>query len=326
MFDHIHFNIADSTVPITNIEMLQRELQQKVPYSDVSQLLSAFRFFEKCQFCIDGRSFTLPIRPNTTFAREKLFYMQSFSILDASPHFFTKRSDMDSYMFLFTYGGKGEFRYNGCELSLEKGEGVFVNCREEHFYRTSGEHWYHSVLHFSGSVADYFYQEFNSKGNVKFIQPLTGFYQSQLEKLLEIYQSISSYREILISNILENILVDFLRQTQRYNDEISNLPESIKYLVRYIDNNYMKPLSLDYLAEFSNMSKFHMCKLFKKYMKFTPNEYIIWHRIENAKSLLRSTDISASQIGKMVGIPDENYFYRIFKTRVGVTPITFRKE
>ncbi|RHR22561.1 AraC family transcriptional regulator [Clostridium sp. AF19-22AC] len=326
MFERIHFNIVRSKKPLTNVETLQHEMEQDQNYSSDLSMLSSLHFFDKCLFCIEGKSYTMPIRPITTFAKEKLFFVQSFSMLEASPRFFTKRNNTDSYMLIYTYSGNGYLEYEGKNYNLERGDGFFIDCQKEHMYRTEGTQWKHSVLHFSGSVTEYLFQEFSSMGNVKFSQPVTGAYQTQLERVLEIYESIDPYREILLSNALENLLMSLLVQTKQYMDKTSNLPENLRYLVQYIDNNYAKPLSLDYMAEFSNMSKFHLCKLFKKYLSFTPNEYIIWQRIENAKILLKTTKIPANQIGVMVGITDENYFYRLFKKRVGLPPEAFRTQ
>lgn len=79
------------------------------------------------------------------------------------------------------------------------------------------------------------------------------------------------------------------------------------------------------MAEFSNISKYHLCRLFQKHLGFSPNEYLIQLRLENAKKLLLNTSLPANKITSMVGIADENYFYRLFKNRVGISVREFRK-
>ncbi len=49
-------------------------------------------------------------------------------------------------------------------------------------------------------------------------------------------------------------------------------------------------------------------------------------RLERAKELLRTTALPANKICLMVGINDENYFYRLFKKHVGTSPHKYRKS
>ena len=49
-------------------------------------------------------------------------------------------------------------------------------------------------------------------------------------------------------------------------------------------------------------------------------------RIEKACELLRETDISVATVAKRVGFNSANYFYRVFKQWVGMTPTQYREE
>lgn len=56
------------------------------------------------------------------------------------------------------------------------------------------------------------------------------------------------------------------------------------------------------------------------------SKYINSKKIEAAKSLLITTELSVKEIANMVGVPDDNYFSRIFRKYVGVSPIEFCNE
>ena len=116
-----------------------------------------------------------------------------------------------------------------------------------------------------------------------------------------------------------------LCHSESYQHIVYNIPENLRYLVKYMEQHYMQPLTLDYLAEFSNISKYYLCRLFQKYLGLSPKEYLLQLRIEGAKNLLRNTTLPANKIGPMVGIEDENYFYRLFKSKVGMSANQFRK-
>lgn len=96
-------------------------------------------------------------------------------------------------------------------------------------------------------------------------------------------------------------------------------------LVRYIDDHLSEDLSLPQLAEITNFSVYHLCRLFKKTTGTTLNKYITSKRIENAKSLL-STDKSIQEIGFDVGFNNYNNFYRCFKQITGLSPAEFRQK
>ena len=49
-------------------------------------------------------------------------------------------------------------------------------------------------------------------------------------------------------------------------------------------------------------------------------------RIEKAKELLMQTDDAIASIAENVGMPDYNYFSKVFKAETGLTPTGYRKS
>ena len=93
-----------------------------------------------------------------------------------------------------------------------------------------------------------------------------------------------------------------------------------------MESNYSSPLTLDELAHFSCMSKYHLSREFKKYIGFSPNQYLIELRLSEAKLMLETTSIPAYKIGAAVGIADENNFISLFRKKTGMTPSAYRKQ
>ena len=65
---------------------------------------------------------------------------------------------------------------------------------------------------------------------------------------------------------------------------------------------------------------------FKKQMGMSPTKYIIKLRTDNAKELLRSTNLTIREIGAICGYDDVNFFRKTFKKEVGISPSEYRKE
>ena len=73
------------------------------------------------------------------------------------------------------------------------------------------------------------------------------------------------------------------------------------------------------------MSSYYFSKLFKEVSGYNFIEYVTNMRIDRAKELLSDGRLSMKEICMEVGYGDPNYFSRIFKKCVGVTPTEFRE-
>ncbi|MGN0467706.1 MAG: AraC family transcriptional regulator [Acutalibacteraceae bacterium] len=75
-----------------------------------------------------------------------------------------------------------------------------------------------------------------------------------------------------------------------------------------------------------NFSAPAMIEYFKKYTGHTVSQYLKTVKIQNAKSLLKSTDLSIVEISNMLGYTSLSHFNRLFKEKTGMTPAAYRKS
>ena len=73
------------------------------------------------------------------------------------------------------------------------------------------------------------------------------------------------------------------------------------------------------------MSVSYFLKKFKEVTTKSPMQYILAIRINNAVSLLESTDYNVTEISTIIGYDNPLYFSRIFKKQKGVSPSDYRK-
>jgi len=73
------------------------------------------------------------------------------------------------------------------------------------------------------------------------------------------------------------------------------------------------------------LSKYHLCRTFKKYTGYTVNEYININRVMQAKKLLTDTEISVSDIAEQTGYQSLTNFGKVFKKYMGKRHSEFRK-
>lgn len=106
------------------------------------------------------------------------------------------------------------------------------------------------------------------------------------------------------------------------NTSSTRIAESIS---KFIKENYGEDLSLARLSREFAMVPTYLSKFFKKKTGIGLNEYINITRIEEAKKLLRETDMSITQVAFTCGFNDSNYFAAVFKKLTGITPKKFSK-
>jgi AraC-like DNA-binding protein len=91
----------------------------------------------------------------------------------------------------------------------------------------------------------------------------------------------------------------------------------------FIDSHFADTINLEDIADEAFFSKFHFIRLFKKTYGRTPHQYLIYVRIENAKTLLE-TGIPASEVCGEVGFSSISSFTDLFKRRSGKTPSAYQ--
>lgn len=267
------------------------------------------------------------VRPVITdYAREKLFYMEAFNRFYYEKGSFTERQDFQSYLIAYTYSGEGSLKYGGREYTLREGDGFFINCRNYHYYSAISEVWDVGILHLNGPLLADLSQQYMMHTSPVFHEPLTGQTQEFIEKLLHLYSSLIPDRDWHISNCLDSLVCHLLELQSRKETGSFSIPEDFQYLIKYMESNYTRSMSLDYLADFIGMSKYAFSRSFRKYTGFSPIDYLITLRIERAKVLLKNSSMSAAEIAEEVGIHDVNNFTNLFRKKTGFTPGVYRKE
>ncbi|NHN32972.1 helix-turn-helix domain-containing protein [Paenibacillus agricola] len=100
----------------------------------------------------------------------------------------------------------------------------------------------------------------------------------------------------------------------------------IDRVIAFIQENYHLDISQDQCARSFGISRTHLSKLFKKFQQISFSDYVTQVRIEQAKKMLRETNIPVADISEKVGYLHTQNFIRVFKKNEGITPGQFREE
>lgn len=106
--------------------------------------------------------------------------------------------------------------------------------------------------------------------------------------------------------------------------ECENTNNDIYYDVLDFLRERHSGVSVDEIAKEFNFSKSYISHMFKKKSGRTLKEYCNILKINDAKVLLESSNISVTEIAQMSGFNNFSYFINVFKNMTGVTPLKWR--
>ena len=147
-----------------------------------------------------------------------------------------------------------------------------------------------------------------------------------LRHILQETQSAQPGYELICQAYMEILILQLMRSTSFSVTTSPAASHQCAAVRHYIDTHYKEPLTLDLLAEQAHVNKYYLAHAFKEEFGLSPINYMISRRIEESKYLLRETDMSMSQIARILGFSSASYFSQSFRRAEGTSPISYRKE
>ncbi len=145
----------------------------------------------------------------------------------------------------------------------------------------------------------------------------------RLIQKIETQKHLSSQGENLLLSIFYNLCNEFdkVRKKSYFTKD-----KRIENAKQYIDLHFNEENCLKKVVETCGITQRRFGDVFKEHYTVTPNKYIVTRKIEYAKELLKSENLSVSDISSLCGFGDIYYFSKVFKSETGVTPTQYRKS
>ncbi len=95
---------------------------------------------------------------------------------------------------------------------------------------------------------------------------------------------------------------------------------------QFLQHNMAEDVTVQQLADLVYVSKSYLSRIFRRQTGMSLNDYLQKLRVEAAKSILVSSNLSVEEVSSMVGYHSPKYFYRVFLSNTGMSPREFRKS
>lgn len=146
-------------------------------------------------------------------------------------------------------------------------------------------------------------------------QSETSSMQTIVNHLYELNKIKEYYRQFFLN------IADLLKAKSIY--AVDDVIERIQI---YVQHNYQKDLSVEFVSSLFYMNRSYCSHLFKQKTGEKFVDYLNQLRIHKSKELLVHTDKKMYHIAKAVGYDNAKYFFRVFKKMTGVTPEQYREQ
>ncbi len=232
------------------------------------------------------------------------------------------------YQLLYVASGKTHFFFNGHEEIVPAGYMVLYQPRQEQHYEYYGEeqpevYW----VHFTGRDVKNILRHFDipMDKNVFFSGVPSAYQHLFNEMIWELQNCRTGYQELL-EMYLRQIFLLIQRTRQESRPTINTyLQKEMEHAQQYFQKHYNEDIQIKDYAKSRSMSVSWFLRNFKEFVGQPPAQYRLMLRMNNAISLLETTDYNVTEISAIIGYDNPLYFSRLFKKHKGVSPSEYRK-
>lgn len=228
------------------------------------------------------------------------------------------------YLIHFVIRGRGLFCVKKKEYQLEANQMFIIKPGETTYYMANSEDpWEYMWIAFIGTDVTTILQNCGLMGS----SPVMPFVPEvrlidALQDTITQLQSKSENEYALLGN-LYSVFGCLLRNHRESRQQASNL--YIRQALNFIHNNYSYNLKIQDIAEYLQIDRTYLYRLFTSEMEVSPKKYLLQYRIKIASELLTNTEMAVQEIAYTCGFSDPSAFSSNFQSLLGFTPKQFRK-
>jgi len=103
-------------------------------------------------------------------------------------------------------------------------------------------------------------------------------------------------------------------------------PARLRRVTELVKAKIEEDLTLEEMAESVELSKAHFSQMFRKSTGQSPHQFVLRHRVEHAKQILRAPNLRVLDVAVACGFKTQQHFARVFRKMCGISPTEYRQE
>ena len=267
--------------------------------------------------------------------------------IDPCIHIFRRKTSSDNVLhthdfveFIYVLSGESVQIVNETRFNVRHGDVIFVDYNNEHAFEVEGEMEYINVC-----LDANFFSRLFQKGDLSSVISLTAVdelrksavkkirFQGEERKdcetllfwMLREYSEKKLFWEKSLFNLMNVFINSVLRKfSQRYGYE--NIGDKWIEIIEYIESNISEELNLSVLSQRCFYNPSYFSRVFKEKFNMSVSEFITRKRIEYAKMLLETTDMTIEAISKEIGYTNRSALYRAFARIENVSISKYKRD
>lgn len=238
------------------------------------------------------------------------------------------------YLFHFVFSGRGILSSNDTAdvtrlYHIEANQGFLICPGQINTYSADEKNpWEYAWIEFDGVKA----LEYLESAGLSWDAPI--YKVRKREQALEIKEEMMA----IVNNVYDSpvyqighlfLFLDALirnslrRKTKTHS---GNLKDAyIREAISFIETHYAFPITIEDVANYCNLNRNYLNKLFKEGTSHTLQHFLMYYRMNQAAELLKLSDLTVNEVGKRCGYQNQLHFSRAFKNIFGCSPLNWRR-
>ena len=209
---------------------------------------------------------------------------------------------------------------------LRAGECALLDCRRGCGHATGEPPWRLKWIHFDGPGAAAFGERWRERAGGPVLRATSP--ERYRRAWEEVWAAVSSeddpIRDLRANEGLASLCT--LLMQDALGTEPDRRAERLAAVRSWIEAHCAEEITLERLSAVAHLNKYTLVREFRARYGVPPMRALAQARVSRAKRLLRFTDDTVETIGAAVGVPDPNYFARLFRRVEGLSPSAFRER
>ena len=240
-----------------------------------------------------------------------------------------KGRTLESFTLVYITRGRGLLETSKTGLqTIQSGQLFILYPGEWHRYRPDRDSgWDEYWVEFKGEQA-YKMMQHPTLANKQVVYSI-GANETILKRLIEINEATQTQAlcfELIIATYTAQIIALLIAHLQYESPEIRLAEKAIRKAILHILQHADQAINFDELAHKLGLSYSVFRHRFKQITGLAPNQYHIQVRLNKARELLKNSTLSIQRISDTLGFSSVYYFSRLFKKKVGASPLQYRQR